>query len=125
MLAAQLQTLISSSDRPACQKPPTEADFKALLHTQHLPLYTSVLVTCHDMKDFQDLLTEIGLSYEDIEWWSRAKMLRSVMQVCHLGCIETPKHFVLAVDLSLLQTSRYSCLQNVGERIMWVRPQGC
>lgn len=92
MLALQLQSLVSSSDCTARHKSPTDAEFSALLHTQHLPLYTSVLRLCHDMKEFKDVLTEIGLSYQDIEWWSRAIMLRTVMQVCQLCCTGTPKH---------------------------------
>lgn len=92
ILATQLQSLISSSDCPARHKSPTDPEFSTLLHTQHLPLYTSVLRLCHNMKGFKDRLTEIGLSYQDIEWWSRAIMLRTVMQVCHLCCTGTPKH---------------------------------
>lgn len=102
----QLQTLISSSECARRQKPPTITGFTAPL-TQHLPLCTSILTSCHD---FTDILTEIGLSFQDIEWLSRATMLRTVMQVMLYWDSQT---HVPAFDSSLLQTSRGSCLLNV------------
>lgn len=86
MFANRIQTLVSSVTWCDRQKLPTHTNFKQLL-TQHLQLCSCLLKALHDIPSIRYTAEEIGLSYQDIEWFSRATMLRAVMLVCHLYAV--------------------------------------
>ncbi len=87
-MTAVLQALRGASDAPwswlqLLKQKPDPGAFLARLVTQvHFPLYTTFLVAMQSETDFTALAHSLGLRYQDIEWFSRAAMLKVILQVC-------------------------------------------
>ena len=78
MLVTRLGRGFSSSS-----KNPDPGAFLAHLATRvHFPLYTTFLVAMHSVTDFTSVAHRLGLRYQDIERFSRAAMLKVILQVC-------------------------------------------
>ena len=69
---------VSSSSK----KPDLGALLAQLMTRVHFPLYTTFLVAMHSVTDFTTVAHTLGLRYQDIEWFSRAAMLKVTLQVC-------------------------------------------
>lgn len=69
---------VSSSSK----KPDLGALLAQLMTRVHFPLYTTFLVAMHSVTDFTTVAHTLGLRYQDIEWFSRAAMLKVILQTC-------------------------------------------
>ncbi|KAL3135334.1 hypothetical protein ABBQ32_007526 [Trebouxia sp. C0010 RCD-2024] len=78
IFADRLQTLVRSFTNCRCQDQPTHTNFMELL-PHHLYLCTQLVRVLHEIPSMRHTAEDIGLSYQDIEWFSRATMLRTVM----------------------------------------------
>ncbi len=78
MLVTRLGRGFSSSSK----KPDPGAFLAHLVTRVHFPLYTTFLVAMHGVTDFTSLAHRLGLRFQDIEWFSRAAMLKVILQVC-------------------------------------------
>lgn len=111
IFANRLQKLVCSFTSCRCQEPPTHTNFLKLL-PHHLDLCAHLMRALHEIPSMRHTAEEIGLSYQDIEWFSRATMLRSVMLVHHLFCewVNSVQDWtgLRSVDLTVLQAAKTS-----------------